>query len=305
MILVTGATGQFGGKAIDHLLKKGIEPSRISTLVRDAAKSQAIQEKGIEIRVGDYADYDSLVRAFNGVDKLLLVSSNDRQAFENRTAHHLNVIKAAKEAGVKHIVYTSFVRKPGFENSAIAAFQNSHVESEAYLINSGIDYTILQNGIYLEMIPVFAEEKVAETGTIVFPAQNGKASYVLLKELAEAAAHILATGGHQNKLYQLTNTDSVSFFDIAGELSRAIGKEVSYQSPPVEEFESMLKSFGVPAQYIGMFTTWATALAQDTMDVDDPTLEGFLGRKPTTLKQFIEHIYAKIDILPSKAFTNL
>ena len=195
--------GQFGGNAIDHLLKKGIEPSEISALVRDAANSQALQEKGIEIRVGDYANYDSLVRAFNGVDKLLLVSSNDRQAIENRTAHHMNVIKAAKEAGVKHIVYTSFVRKPNFEDSAIAAFQNSHVESEAFLMNSGIDYTILQNGIYLEMIPVFLGEKVAEKGIIVFPAQNGKASYVLREELAEAAAHILATEGHQNKLYQV------------------------------------------------------------------------------------------------------
>ena len=202
MILVTGATGQFGGKAIDHLLKIGIEPSQISALVRDAAKSKGLQEKGIEIRTGDYANYGSLVGAFEGIDKLLLVSSNDRQAVENRTAHHLNVIKAAKEAGVKHIVYTSFVRKPGFENSAIAAFQNSHVESEAYLMNSGMDYTILQNGIYLEMIPIFAGEKVAEKGTIVFPAQTGRASYVLREELAEAAAHILATDGHQNKLYK-------------------------------------------------------------------------------------------------------
>lgn len=295
MILVTGATGQFGENAIDHLLKKGIEPFMIAALVRDAAKSQGLQEKGIQIRVGDYENYSSLVQAFDGVDKLLLVSSNDRQAFENRTAHHLNVIKAAKEAGVKHIVYTSFVRKPGFENSAIAAFQNSHVESEAFLMHSGIDYTILQNGIYLEMIPVFAGEKIAEKGVITFPAQDGKASFVLREELAEAAAHILPTDGHQNKLYQLTNTESVSFTDIAAELSRVLGKEVLYQSPPVEEFESMLKSFGVPDQYIGMFATWATALSQHTMDADDRILERFLGRKPTTMKQFVEQVYANVN----------
>ncbi|NIJ55207.1 SDR family oxidoreductase [Dyadobacter arcticus] len=294
MILVTGATGQFGGKAIDHLLKKGIESSEISVLVRDAVKSKALREKGVEIRVGDYANYDSLVGAFSGVDKLLLVSSNDRQAVENRTAHHLNVIKAAKETGVKHIVYTSFVRKPNFEDSAIAVFQNSHVESEAFLMNSGIDYTILQNGIYLEMIPVFLGEKVAEKGVILFPARDGKASYVLREELAEAAAHILATDGHQNKLYQLTNTASVSFYDIAEELSRVTGKKVSYQSPPVAEFESTLKNFGVPDQYIGMFTMWAVALSQNTMDADDNTLEGFLGRKPTSMKQFIDQVYAKV-----------
>jgi NAD(P)H dehydrogenase (quinone) len=295
MILVTGAAGQFGGKAIDHLLKKGIEPSRISALVRNEGNSKALQEKGIGVRVGDYTHYDSLVKAFNGIDKLLLVSSNDRQDIENRTAHHMNVIKAAKEANVNHIVYTSFVRKPNFENSAISAFQNSHVKSEAFLMNSGIDFTILQNGIYLEMIPVFLGEKVAEKGSIVFPAGNGKGSYVLREELAEAAAHVLSTDGHQNKLYQLTNTASVSFDDIAEELSIVTGKKVSYQSPPVEEFESTLKSLGVPDQYIGMFSMWAVALSQNTMDADDLTLERFLGRKPTTMKQFINQVYAKVD----------
>lgn len=89
------------------------------------------------------------------------MSINDRQAFENRAPHHLNIIKATKEAGVKHIIYTSFVRKPNFEDSAIAAFQDSHVKSEVFLKNSGIDYTIMQNGIYLKMIPVFLGDKVA------------------------------------------------------------------------------------------------------------------------------------------------
>lgn len=291
MILVTGATGQFGSKAIDHLLKKGVNPSGISALVRDAAKAQILKDKGIEIRVGDYTDHDSLVNAFRGVDKLLLVSSNDRQAVENRTAQHINVIKAAKDAQVKHIVYTSFIRKPNFEDSAIAAFQDSHLQSEAFLKDSGIDYTILQNGIYLEMIPVFAGEKVAETGIILFPAQEGKASYVLREELAEAAAHVLTTQGHENKSYRLTNTESVSFDDIAKALSATLGKNVHYQSPSATEFESTLKQFGVPDLYIGMFTMWAVAQAQGTMDVADNTLEEFLGRKPTTVNQFIGHVY--------------
>lgn len=293
MILVTGATGQFGAKAIDHLLEKGIDASHISALVRDADKAKGLHEKGIQIRQGDYTEYPSLVDAFSDVDKVLLVSSNDRQAVENRTAHHLNVIKAAKEAKVNHIVYTSFIRKPNFAESAIAAFQQSHVESEAFLINSGIDYTILQNGIYLEMIPVFSGEQVTQKGVIVFPAGEGKASYVLREDLAEAAAHVMVTEGHQNKIYQLTNTASVSFYDIGRELSRVLGKDILYQSPSVNKFESSLQSVGVPAQYIGMFTMWATALSQGTMDVDDSTLERFLGRKPTTMPQFLHRVYAQ------------
>lgn len=292
MILVTGATGQFGSKAIDHLLDKGVNASEIAALVRDAAKAQSLKDKGIELRVGDYTEYDSLVKAFQGVDKLLLVSSNDRGTVENRTAHHISVIKAAKDAKVKQIVYTSFVRKPKFKESAIAAFQNSHVQSEQFLKDSGIDYTILQNGIYLEMIPIFAGGKVAETGIIMFPAQDGKASWVLREELAEATAYVLTTKGHENKIYPLTNTESVSFEEIAKELSGTLGKEIQYQSPSVDEFESTLKQFGVPDLYIGMFTMWALAQAQGALDLDDATLASFLGRKPTTVKQFIKLGYS-------------
>ena len=291
MILVTGATGQFGSKAIDHLLKKGHNSSEISALVRDVEKAKSLTEKGIEVRVGDYNDHGSLVSAFHGIDKLLLVSSNDRQGFENRASQHINVINAAKEAQVKHIVYTSFVRKPHFEDSAIAAFQDSHVQTEDALKKSGINYTILQNGIYLEMIPVFAGDKVAETGNILFPAQAGKASFVLREELAEAAAHVLLTKSHENKSYQLTNSKSVTFNEIAEAISNQLAKEVKYNSPSVDEFETLLRKAGVPDLYISMFTMWGSALAQGTMDVEDNTLHGFLGRKPTSMVQFINQVY--------------
>lgn len=291
MILVTGATGRFGSKAIDHLLEKGVKLSEISALVRNSANADDLKSRGVEVKVGDYTDYDSLVEAFQGVEKLLLVSSNDRQAVENRTAQHLNVIRAAKEANVKYIVYTSFVRKTNFEDSSIAAFQNSHAQTEAYLIGSGVDYTILQNGIYLEMIPIFAGEKVAESGAILFPAKYGKASYVLRDELAEAAAHVLTTKGHEQQIYSLTNSVSVSFSEIAKAIGDQLGKEISYQSPAVDVFESKMKQFGVPDLYIGMFTMWALAQAQGTMDVLSNTLEEFLGRKPTTMDQFIAQVY--------------
>ena len=294
MILVTGATGQYGAKVIEHLLKKGVAAPQISALVRDAAKGQKLQDQGIELRVGDYTEVDSLAKAFQGVDKLLLVSSNDRGAAANRTAQHLNVIKAAKEAGVKQLVYTSFVQKPAAQNSAIAGFLASHAQTEQFLQDSGLPYTILQNGIYLEMIPVFAGEKAAETGRIVFPAQAGKASWVLREELAEAAAHVLTTEGHENKTYLLVNGKSTSFQDIARHLADTLGKEVHYQSPPVEEFHATLKQVGVPDLYIGMFTTWAGAVAEGMLEVEDGTLASFLGRKPTTTAQFITQVYTKV-----------
>jgi len=291
MILVTGATGHYGAKAIEHLLRKGVAASHLAALVRDAAKGQRLQDQGIELRVGDYSDFPSLVQAFQGVEKLLLVSSNDRGAVANRTAHHATVIRAAQAAQVKHLVYTSFVTKQGSENSAIADFLASHAQTEQLIQDSGLTYTILQNGIYLEMIPIFAGEKVAETGVLLFPAQAGKASWVLRAELAEAAAHVLTTPGHENKRYVLANTAATSFQQIAQDLSATLGKDIRYQSPPVEEFQAILQQVGVPEVYIGLFVTWASAVAEGMLEVEDSTLETFLGRKPTTTAQFLAQVY--------------
>lgn len=129
----------------------------------------------------------------------------------------------------------------------------------------------------------------------MLPAQEGKASWVLREELAEAAARVLTTEGHENKTYPLTNIESVSFDEIARDLSGKLGKDIRYQSPPVDEFQSALKQFGVPELYIGMFTMWATAQAQGVLDFKDSTLESFLERKPTTTKQFIEQNYGQVE----------
>ena len=108
MILVTGATGHFGKATIQALLNKGVLAASISALVRDPEKATELAALGIQLRIADYNDPDSLVKAFSGIDKLLLVSSND---LENRQSQQLNAVKSAKEAGIKHVVYTSFVRK--------------------------------------------------------------------------------------------------------------------------------------------------------------------------------------------------
>jgi NAD(P)H dehydrogenase (quinone) len=89
----------------------------------------------------------------------------------------------------------------------------------------------------------------------------------------------------------LTNTEATSFKNVAQELSSQLGKEVHYLSPTVEAFQATLTQAGVPELYIGMFATWARALAQGLLDVEDMTLASFLGRKPTTTAQFLTQVY--------------
>lgn len=288
MILVTGATGQFGASAIESLLKKGVNPSTIAALVRNPEKAIDLKENGIELRKGDYTNYSSLVEAFKGVDKLLFVSGSE---IETRLEQHTNVVKAAKEVGVGHIFYTSFLRKDEIEESAIAFLQDTHVTSEGLIKESGIPYTILQNSLYMDMIPMFIGEKVAENGLIYLPAGEGKSNSVLRSELAEAAAYVLTSSGHENKIYPLTNAEAVSYQNIAAELTAILGKEIKYQSPSVEEFKSTLEKMEVPGEYIGLFTAFSVARANGELEYYNDTLEKFLGRKPTTAKEFLSSVY--------------
>lgn len=292
MILITGATGHFGFKAMAHLLKRGLAESEIAALVRDDSRANKLQKLGVEVRLGDYSDYESMVRAFDGVNKLLLVSSNDKQ-INNRTKHHITALKAAKAAGVDHVVYTSFVRKAEYMNSAIAEFLQSHVETENYLKDSGIEYTILQNGIYLEMIPIFLGEMVKEKGTIYLPAETGRASWVSRDELAEVAANILFSEGHTNKVYNLTNTESRSYSDLADQLSKLLHQKITYISPTVEEYQNTLRNLQVPEIYVHMLTMWSQALAQGMMDKKDDSMERLLGRKPIGTTVFLDKVYGQ------------
>lgn len=289
MILVTGATGEFGKIAVQQLIKKGVKTSEISVLSRSEEKASKFKADGIAVKIGDYTNYDSLVRAFDGVDKLLFVSSSE---VESRAAQHLNVVNAAKAAGVKHIAYTSFMRKQELENSAIAFLQDSHLKTENWIKESGMTYTILQNATYMDMLPMFVGEQVLENGVIMQPAENGKSSLVLRQELAEAAAVVLTSEGHENKAYPLVNNEAVSYNEVAETITQISGKNIAYQSPSPEEYQATLKTYGVPDEYIGLFTAFSVAQAKGELEMSNNSLEKLLGRKPTTTKAYLTKIYA-------------
>ncbi|WP_337043749.1 SDR family oxidoreductase [Emticicia sp. 17c] len=288
MILITGATGHLGTATIDFLLQKGTPASNIAALVRDEAKAGDLKAKGVSIVTGDYDNYASLTAAFKGIDKLFFVSGND---IAKRSQQHEKVVNAAKEAGVKHILYTSFVRKNETETSPIAQLAKSHIDTEKYLKASGLPYTILRNNIYAEYIPVFIGQQVLETG-IFLPAGDTQVAFTLRSDMAEAFANILTSEGHENQDYLISNTSSVSFHDIAAIISEASGKEVGYVSPSTEAFVDTLTKAGVPAEVIGISVGFAGAFKEGEFASTDTDLEKLLGRKPTSVRQYLTKLFA-------------
>lgn len=286
MILITGATGVLGKETINFLLKKGYPAGNIIALVRDDSKAADLKASGVVTISGNYDNYNSLLSAMKGVEKVLLVSGDD---VVKRASQHENVVKAAKESGVKHILYTSFHRKNETETSPIAFVAQSHIHTENIIKSSGLTYTILRNNIYLDMLPVFLG-KVLETG-VFYPAGDAKSAFASRNDMAEATANILAGQGHENKEYNLSNTENISFQDVADILNAITGKTISYLNPDSTTYQKALAEAEVPAEYIGFFAGFAEAIKQGEFASGNTDLEKLLGRKPTSAKEFLTSVY--------------
>lgn len=286
MILVTGATGHLGSQIVENLLTQ-ISPNEIAVLVREEEKAKQLKEKGVQIRIGDYTNPNSLVAAFKDVEKLILISSND---FNDRITQHKNAIDAAKQAGVKHILYTSMSMND-IETSPLKGFLEDHYQTEDYIKQNGFTYTMLQHSLYLDVIPMFIGEHVLETG-VFFPAGEGRAAYASRTDLAEAISKIVVSDAFDNQSLPLTNSENYSYSDVAKILTEISGNEVAYVSPTPEIFSETLKGFGLPEPIIQMSLGFAAGIKNNDFDKTFSNLETILGRKPQSLKAYLKSVYS-------------
>jgi len=287
MIAVTGATGQLGSQIVAHLAKQ-INPSTIVAIVRDEEKASNLKELGVQIRVADYHDTEALNKALEGVSKIMLVSSSD---FNDRLQQHKNVVDAAKNAGVSHVVYTG-VSMTDVNNSVLKDMMMDHFQTDEYVKNSGMDYTLLQHNLYAEVVPMFLGENVAETG-VFFPAGQGKVPFALRSEMAEAAANVLASDKHKNQTYRINSSESYDFNTVAKAIGDATGKTVSYTDADPVQFEGILKGFNLPEEVIGMTLGFSAAMKNGDFDFVSTDLENLLGRKPAGAQEAMKELFGK------------
>ncbi len=283
MILVTGATGGLGHQVIESLLTT-TAASEIVAMVRDVNKATDLKERGVTVRQADYLDYAALVQAFQGVDKVLLVSA---VAFTDRARQHRNVIDAAKQAGVKHLMYTSIQRSTNF---VLTEVTDSDLATEAYLKASGLVYTILKNGYYFEGLAYLIGSEVPNT-EIRFTAGEGKIAFVKRTELAEATAALLTSAGHENQEYTLVGSEAYSFHDIARELSALAGRSITYRDIALESYVEQKVAAGFPEVVARFFAQWGAATQHGMLAEPDETVEHLLGRKPTSLREYLKTTY--------------
>lgn len=287
MILITGSTGGLGKETMEALLKKFLA-NQIAALVRDTEKAADYALQGVTVRQGDYSDYDSLVAAFSGVEKLLLISA---PAF-SENAPEENVIRAAVATGVKHIFYTSIQVKQG-SGWVIPGVTVRETATQNALINSGLTYTIVRTTLFADALPFLLGNKVLEKG-VCLSAADGRVAIATREDLGEALANLLISKNYENADITLTNKETWSFRDVADLLSEITGKEIPFLNLSRKDYAAYLEQAGIPEFYAAFAADWADTTKAGEFEEVSPILEELLGRKPTHLKTYLSQVYTPV-----------
>lgn len=277
-IMVTGATGQLGNLVIRHLLQK-IPASQIVAVARNPEKAAALAETGVEVRQADYNDPGSLHHAFVSGTKLLFISSPETDD-PLRVVQHAHVIKAARDAGMKHIAYTGFA----FAEDNPLAFV--HMATEYAIRSARIPYTFLRNGGYTEFFINPSLRANVEQGRITTNTHKGKVNSVSRWDLALAATTVLTEDRHENKEYNLVSNHPWSFDDLAEILSEVSGKTVIHQSVSYEEEKNILLQSGMPESFAETSAFIYNTIAEGKMERTTDDLHKLI-QSQTPLKELV------------------
>jgi NAD(P)H dehydrogenase (quinone) len=274
-IVITGATGQLGRLVIESLLERGIPASDLRALGRNADRLAAFAAQGIDTRVIDFAQPETLDAAFSGADALLLVSGSE---VGQRLQQHRNAIDAAVRAGVGRVVYTSASKAT--DTDLVVAPE--HAETERLLAASGLPVTVLRNNWYTENY-LGTLDTAAATGEIVGSAGEGRVASATRADYAEAAAVVLTTPGHEGAVYELSGDIAWTFADLAEVASELLGREVVYRPVSPEEHGSILTGVGLDAGTAGFVVALDGNIRDGALAEATPTLRELLGRPTTPL----------------------
>ncbi|MBV8647656.1 SDR family oxidoreductase [Paludibacterium sp.] len=277
MIAITGATGQLGRLVIDALLTR-VPANQIVAAVRSPAKAQDLAAKGVIVREADYSRPDTLVSALTGIDKLLLISSNE---IGQRAVQHQAVIDAAKQAGVKLVAYTSVLHA----DRSPLGLAEEHRQTEAALKAAGLPHVLLRNGWYTENY-LASVPSALQYGVLMGSAADGRIASASRRDYAEAAVAVLTAPDNQaGKVYELAGDSAYTLSELAAEVARQSGKTVTYNHLPEAEFKAMLVSVGLPEPLAQLLADSDAGAARGALFDDGGQLRRLIGRPTTPMKE--------------------
>jgi NAD(P)H dehydrogenase (quinone) len=282
---ITGASGHIGGRVAEILGSSGRE-AQLRLVVRDPARAprpaSGPEGAGAEVAIAEFGDGEACRAAFTGVDALLLVSAGESS---DRVEQHRTAIAAAADAGVRHLVYTSFT---GASAEAEFTLARDHGATEDAIREAaertGMTWTMLRDDFYLDVLLRWA----GEDRTLRGPAGEGRCAFVAREDVAQVAAAVLTDpGAWRNTVLDLTGGESLGLQEAADRLTAALGEQFAYVDETMDEARASRAPYGAPDWQVDAWISSYTAIGSGALAAVSGDVERVLGRAPLRLEDVV------------------
>ncbi|MDC3418704.1 SDR family oxidoreductase [Aquibacillus salsiterrae] len=284
-LLLTGATGKLGTKVTEILLKT-VPASQLAVSVRNPEKAKELQTRGVEVRQGDFDHPETLDSAFEGIERLLIISADGDN--ETRIRQHANTVDAAERSGVKFIAYTSLTNAQESTNPMAP----THKATEEAIMKTGIPYSFLRNNWYWENEIPSIQGALAGSPWVT-SVGDGKVGWALQQDYAEAAATVLSGNGHENTIYELSGKP-LTQEELVSVLGDVLGKEIPIQQVDDATYANIMKDAGIQDFIIPILVDIQRTIREGSLDFDSNDFEKLLGRPATPIKEALTQIVNEI-----------
>lgn len=275
-IAITGVTGHLGGFVAKELSEAGVSACH---LARSPERAPIVA--GATVKKCSYEYSDEAIAALSGIDVLFMISAKENP---ERLQQHLAFIDAAKAAGVKHIVYTSFYNASPNSTFTLA---RDHAATEQYIKEKGLTYTFLRDNFYID----FFVDIACQYGEIKGPAGNGKVSAVVRSDVANVAVEILKNPEKwANQTLNMTGPEELTLSEMAEQISHSLGKTVTYVEETVEEAYESRKIWQAEQWEYDSWVSTYTAIAKGEQAGLSDDIERVLGKASTSLAKYLRDL---------------
>lgn len=272
-LAVTGSTGRLGGRVARLLADRDVEQRLV---VRDP--SRAPELPGTTLAQASYGDAQAVRRALDGCTVALMVSASESAT---RVDEHRSFVDAAKAAGVRHLVYTSYY---GAAADATFTLGRDHFATEEHIRSSGMTWTFVRDSLYLDFFPLMA----GEDGVIRGPAGDGRLAAVALDDIAAAlVAVLLDPDSHAQQTYSLTGPAALTLSEVAETMADCLDRPFSFRDETLEEAYSSRAEYGAPDWQLEAWVSTYTAIASGELAALTDDVERLTGRTPRSLRDVL------------------
>jgi len=281
MICITGAGGTVGSEVLKQLESKD---SRFRAAYFSKGKADRARAIGIDAVVIDYNRTDTLEEAFEGCDRLFLLGPND----VDQTGLELNAVEAAKASGIRHIVKQSVM---GAEEDSYS-LAKVHRPVERAIESSGLAWTFLRPNSFMQNVVTFMSETIRAEGAFYSASGNAKICHVDVRDIAAVAIRALTGGNHEGKAYTLTGPDALTYEEIAGEMSAALGRTITHVSLPPSDLKKGMLAGGMPEELADRMLDLERYFREDRASSISDDIKLVTGNNPRSFPDYLREAAA-------------